>query len=89
MKELEILFSLFPKSENVLADIRSAKLSPAAPVTAHPHWPLPSFDTAGTGHSDKAIPATSLAGDGLILFKLLLAEATLTQSALKWKDPLK
>lgn len=80
--------SLFPKSENILAEIRSAKLSPAAPIV-HPDCSLHSFVMAGTGHSGKAIPATSLAGDGLSLLKLLLAEATLIQSALKWKHPLK
>lgn len=80
--------SLFPKSENVPAEIRSAKLSWAAPVV-HPDCPPHSFGTAGTGHPGKATPLTSLTRDGLNLLKLLQAEGTLIQSTLKWKHPLK
>lgn len=89
LKGLEMLLSLsFPNQRTFLLEIRSAKLSWAAPVV-HPDCPPHSFGTAGTGHPGKATPLTSLTRDGLNLLKLLQAEGTLIQSTLKWKHPLK
>lgn len=89
LKGLEILFSLsLSQNREHSHKVRPAKLSPAAP-TVHPDCPPHTLDTAGTRHSGKPIPATSLTGDGFSLLKFLLAEATLTQSTLKWKHPLK